>query len=282
MATPKNIDKIYEDIEKTLDRSLASEMKAIERAVKKTEKEVLEALVRLQTDGGDIKARTSLARAIQYQKRLTRVVAQEYGAAYEQYTKNLTKITDLVQKEYDRLDLGLQFSDVDRDTFASLRIAANAEFAALGEYTLSEITSPLYENVLAGGTFNELASTLEGLLFSGGEGRMAYISRRKVHDTLMGYYQANQLQAAKRTGITDFLYFGNIIKSTRDFCARRAGRIYGVKEIQSWNELKWKGKKPGNVFINRGGYNCRHTLHPVKKRWVKEGRVKVQEEQRRP
>lgn len=275
MVTPQNIDKIYADIEKKLDRAIDSELKAIEAAVKKTEREVLKHLIKLQTDG-DIQARSSLSRALQYQKQLTKIIAREYGTAYEQYTKNLTKITRLVEQEYGALELGLKFSDVDRDTFASLRIAANAEFASLGDYILNEATGPLYENVLAGGTFNELAKSMEDLLFSKGSGTLANISRRKTHDLLMSYYQVNHLQAAKRTGITDFLYFGNVIASTRHFCRQRAGQVYNIKEIQSWNGLKWKGKKPGNVFINRGGYNCRHTLHPVKKRWIKEGRVKVQ------
>lgn len=274
---PPNVDKAYQRTERILDTRLAAEKKAMARALKKTEQEIIDTLAELRSPGGDITARNSLARAVAYQKKLIKIVNQEYGSAYEQYSKNLQRITAAVEAEYGALDLGLIFEGADKRTLTSLRGAINAEFSALGDYMVTEVTRPLFDNILAGGSFKSLVDTIEGLLFEGGKGRVAGVAERKVHDTLMGYYQNNQLIAARRTGIRDFIYYGNIIATTRDFCARRAGQIYSVKEIKQWNELKWQGKKPGSVFINRGGYNCRHTLHPVKRRWVKEGRIKVQD-----
>jgi hypothetical protein len=34
--------------------------------------------------------------------------------------------------------------------------------------------------------------------------------------------------------------------------------------------MEWAGKAPGNVWINRGGYNCRHFFIPVKSKQIEE------------
>jgi hypothetical protein len=37
------------------------------------------------------------------------------------------------------------------------------------------------------------------------------------------------------------------------------------KQIRNiWNSQTWQGKKPGDPFVVRGGYNCRHMFVPVK------------------
>lgn len=271
-----DINEIFDEIERLLDYHLEKEEKALLAAVKKVEKQTFDIIANLRSGEDNIQARSSLGRAVEYQRQIVEVMAREYGSAVDEYVKNLLAIDDIIKNEYGELDLGLSFSQVDRDTLKTLRATISAEFSELGDFILGEITGPVYDNVLVGGSFSDLAAAVEKILFKDGEGSMAYIARRKVHDTLMNYYQSNQVLAARRTGITDFLYYGNVIKSTRDFCARRAGRIYSMKEIQSWNALNWQGKKPGNVFLNRGGYNCRHTMHPVKKGWINEGRIDVQ------
>ena len=81
---------------------------------------------------------------------------------------------------------------------------------------------------------------------------------------------------AKDAGIDTFLYYGNLMGSSRAFCIARAGRVFTRKQIDSWNNFKWQGKKPGSVFINRGGYNCRHSFMTVRRSWVKTGKIKTQ------
>jgi hypothetical protein len=54
---------------------------------------------------------------------------------------------------------------------------------------------------------------------------------------------------------------------TRPFCEERVGNFYHQKEIESWANIDWQGKRPGttssSIFIYCGGYNCRHSLIPV-------------------
>ena len=55
-----------------------------------------------------------------------------------------------------------------------------------------------------------------------------------------------------------FKYAGGLIPTSRPFCNAHDSSIYTDKEINSiWNGT-WEGKAPGDPFVVRGGYNCRH------------------------
>ena len=79
------------------------------------------------------------------------------------------------------------------------------------------------------------------------------------------YMQADavaNLEMANRLGQNHAIYAGTEKDNTRCFCIERMNRIYTREEMISWNRLSWRGKIPnGNVLIDRGGYNCRHTLN---------------------
>jgi len=79
------------------------------------------------------------------------------------------------------------------------------------------------------------------------------------------YMQADavaNLEMANRLGQNHAIYAGTEKDNTRCFCIERMNRIYTREEMISWNKLSWRGKIPnGNVLIDRGGYNCRHTLN---------------------
>lgn len=85
-----------------------------------------------------------------------------------------------------------------------------------------------------------------------------------VHDAMYSHAQTVDNFFADELGITSFLYAGDEIKTTRDFCAVRAGNVYTRDEIDSWNDEDWAGKIPGvDVWVQRGGYQCRHNFMPV-------------------
>lgn len=55
------------------------------------------------------------------------------------------------------------------------------------------------------------------------------------------------------------IYQGGEIKTTREFCDEHNGNVYSRLEIARLGQQDWKGKKVGNnVFVDCGGYNCRH------------------------
>lgn len=60
-----------------------------------------------------------------------------------------------------------------------------------------------------------------------------------------------------------YRYAGGVIAESRDFCRQLNGMILKESEIRDiWNNQEWQGKRPGDPFVVRGGYNCRHTFVP--------------------
>ncbi len=67
-------------------------------------------------------------------------------------------------------------------------------------------------------------------------------------------------------GMTWFLYAGDTVKDSREFCIHRVGKYFHRNEIEGWANLTWQGKAPvnsGTIFVILGGYNCLHVLLPV-------------------
>ena len=65
-------------------------------------------------------------------------------------------------------------------------------------------------------------------------------------------------------GIDKFRYVGGLIATSRSFCTSHNNKIMTLKEINRiWKSQTWGGKAPGNPFVVRGGYNCRHHFVPV-------------------
>lgn len=85
--------------------------------------------------------------------------------------------------------------------------------------------------------------------------------RRFTGDLFHQFDASAQEVLANDLGLVHFVYAGTAIKATRCFCERRLNRIYTKDFADKWNGLEWKGKIPGSsFFIDRGGFNCRHSL----------------------
>lgn len=55
-----------------------------------------------------------------------------------------------------------------------------------------------------------------------------------------------------------YRYAGGLIPSSRPFCTAHDGNSYTETEINRIWAGTWEGKAPGDPFVVRGGYNCRH------------------------
>lgn len=105
---------------------------------------------------------------------------------------------------------------------------------------------------------------------------------RYAHDVFMQYDAAYSTSVADKLQMNYFVYQGDIMKSTRDFCAAHAGKVIHKDEAEKWRDwtpakgvypagyeikqknhnavpsyLSYEGYEP---LIDRGGYNCRHSL----------------------
>lgn len=90
-----------------------------------------------------------------------------------------------------------------------------------------------------------------------------------VTDSIMGFDGQLAKFRADELGLNSYLYYGSIIKDSRDFCRKHTGKVYTEEEInQIWANDTAQGRDQGSPFIVRGGYNCRHSWQPVDPSWV--------------
>lgn len=91
-----------------------------------------------------------------------------------------------------------------------------------------------------------------------------------VQDSLMGFDGQFAKFRADELGLTSYVYYGSLVRDSRDFCIENANKIFTEEEIrQKWADETWQGKAQGDPFVVRGGYNCRHHFQPVNPDWGK-------------
>ena len=92
-----------------------------------------------------------------------------------------------------------------------------------------------------------------------------------VTDSIMGFDGQLAKFRADELGLSSYLYYGSIIKDSRDFCRKHTGKVYTEEQInQIWANDTAQGRDQGSPFIVRGGYNCRHSWQPIDPSWIDE------------
>ena len=92
-------------------------------------------------------------------------------------------------------------------------------------------------------------------------------SSQIVGDALMGFDGQFAKFRADELGLTSYVYYGSIIRDSRDFCVEHANRIFTEEEARALWQNDWQGKSGSDPFLDRGGYNCRHHWQPVDTDW---------------
>tara|TARA_A100001035_G_scaffold277848_1_gene275505 strand:+ start:1606 stop:2511 length:906 start_codon:yes stop_codon:yes gene_type:complete len=89
-----------------------------------------------------------------------------------------------------------------------------------------------------------------------------------AHDSVMQFHGQFTIKKAKDSGLNHFRYTGTLVRDSRQFCRKMLNKTLTEKEIRDkWNSEGWAGKSPGDPFIVRGGYRCRHTWIPTNPEW---------------
>ena len=134
---------------------------------------------------------------------------------------------------------------------------------AEGSQVKDDIANLVLQNVSAKSSFKDLKSSLQTLV-EGDEttnGAMQQYLRTYAYDTFSNVQRAVDLNIADTYQFNSFIYSGDIIKDSREFCIERVNGIFTREDLAEWSTMDWKGKNwDVPVEISLGGYNCRHTL----------------------
>lgn len=233
------------------------------------EDEILSSISRATGDSELINTRI----AIELRKDIKRHLQETYLFVADKLVRDYDKVVNEFIKEFGTLNIPDKFKSltkIDLDTITALKYQAFSGFEDLANRYLTEISSNVYANAIAGRPFKDMIKDIKakitGAVDIRGRSMSAYAGQI-AHDSVMQFDGQFTIHKAKESGLKSFKYTGTLVETTRDFCRRHVGNTYNEKQIRAIWTGNWSGKSSGDPFIVRGGYRCRHTWLPVDKDW---------------
>lgn len=99
------------------------------------------------------------------------------------------------------------------------------------------------------------------------EGVLQKYWRQYAFDVFNAIHEIANTTIADQLGLQYFIYQGSIIPTTREFCRKRAGKVFNTEETKAWKDdpdlIDKKTKEQYNPLVDRGRYNCRHFLNYI-------------------
>jgi hypothetical protein len=189
--------------------------------------------------------------------------------AFTQFQNLATEFSNtLAQEVYQSTLVGKPFADV----VETVRAKINGIYQQADTRKQKELIDFVQAQRIAGKTNTEdFKTAVDELKQSYGStvtgANLAVYSSQIVQDALMGFDGQFAKFRADELGLTSYVYFGSIIRDSRDFCVEHANKIFTEEEARQLWQNDWQGKSGSDPFIDRGGYNCRHHWQPVDPEW---------------
>ena len=189
--------------------------------------------------------------------------------AFSQFQNLATEFSNtLAQEVYQSTLVGKPFADV----VQTIRDKINGIYQQADTKKQKELVDFVQAQRIAGKTNTEdFKTAVDELKQSYGStvtgANLAVYSSQIVQDALMGFDGQFAKFRADELGLTSYVYFGSIIRDSRDFCVEHANKIFTEEEARQLWQNDWQGKSGSDPFIDRGGYNCRHHWQPVDPEW---------------
>lgn len=212
------------------------------------------------------------------------VVDDKYLAQVGSFINDLKSTNSLMSEYFKKVEPNFKndnaFTDISDDALLS-PIENSLTHEGLSQAVNSQIKQSIANAVVTGYKPSDLIKELSDLI-KGTEKTMGLLSthvQQVTTDAVSQYTAAYFEVISGDLGMNWYLYEGGVKDTTRAFCQERHGKFYTKKEVQDWASLSWKGKIPttnsSNIFIYRGGYQCRHYILPVSEAMVPEEYLKI-------
>lgn len=271
MADLDQIKGVAERTDNWLANRQAIHIKRMATAVEDLQSKIINSMAELSVKkgGGLASLRLNSKRLQNVYKDVIMAFDNDFNGAARTVINDFKSVENQIQKSYKDLDEAMQFSGADKASMDVLKESAYAEYVAIGGAAQEKVIQSLYSSVMGGKDFSELVTDIEGILVGSvaRNGRpLINYAKLYANDMIMNFHNDVTLKKGTDIGMDQFLYYGTLIASSRDFCKRRVGQTYTKKQIDSWKG-PWKGKR-GDAWTYRGGWNCRHHWQPVRKKWL--------------
>ena len=204
-----------------------------------------------------------------------------------------------------------QITEIDLNVIQQLKKISFAQFQDLGNEFVNTLASEVYQSTLVGRPITDMIQTIRSKIngiYQQSDSKKAkelvnYVANNPngaevgtavsqlqtiygrdrlgdnlnryatqiVQDSLMGFDGQFAKYRADEVGLTSYVYFGSLVRDSRDFCVDHIDQVLTEEEIRDiWANETWAGKAQGDPFVVRGGYNCRHSFQPINPNWVDE------------
>lgn len=242
----------------TNERLLIETIKRLDRKIS-----TLVARLKVKSNGRLVSDAINLKRALQLRKDIAKEFTK-YSAAAQ-----IASDYSPVGKELDKIfkDAGISgaITRQDKSILKTLSGDSFSQMSSLGDQYAVQISNKIYSGVLVGDSVDDMTEELSQLLVGGTDKAGRPMANHAKTIATTGYREADSILLEKKGEefeIEEWEYAGSLIKDSRKWCVDHVGKTYTMEEIQEWNDRSWKGKKEGNPFVTRGGWNCRHRWLP--------------------
>jgi hypothetical protein len=207
----------------------------------------------------------------------------EFIGELTDYLRSFDSITQ------DVLDAFEDFEDVEEEDAQTLGRAMKQSVAGYVTNPDSyggSFWQPITNAVILGvATSAVLSDTIDSVTNVAGSGGLVSAVESEVASSPIILQRLETQAVAERVGAEFFRYQGRPIKTTREFCAEREGRVWHIEEIRGWGRDAangvdldgngnpgWAGMVEGTnaqtIFAYLGGWyggrnSCRHVLLPL-------------------
>jgi len=279
----------FNDIIKLIKSSLSGFDKSIPRLQSVLYKEMIQEIKRLDTKGDRIAITVkNLSILTSIKNKLNRLVLnKEYLAEIKEFAKAFNDVYKL-QFEYWR---GIEKTFKPKPLLKAIKNQAITDTVAsltsqgISANVSDAIVNILRQNITAGGSYSALAEQLRQSLVNTPQSKGILDRYVKVvaNDSIQQFNRQYTQIVSNDLGYSWYRYMNTDIETTRCFCDKATDKNYfHVSEvplmlkgmgcdIYKKTGLPYgmiDGTNPDNFFIRAGGWNCRHSIHPVAERQV--------------
>ena len=260
----KDINKFFEELENKATKIDNGLLKLLQEKI----------INKLSVKDGKIEFSQENIQKILEAQKLIEIYASQQGSFWRFYADGIVKLTNLVQSNFAVIGSAemIQRGELAvKNNLAKIGIEPNGTIIKGGFISQASEMKPIQQNigewmlknVTTGRDFsnllNEFQKEVQGKELSG---QFTKYVKMQLHDTSFRFLRMQNNLYGETLGLNYFLYQGTVIDTTREFCEKRAGKVFHRSDVNTWKTEEYM-PTPYNFFEDMGGYNCRHTI-----RWL--------------
>lgn len=164
-----------------------------------------------------------------------------------------------------KIDKNAMIDDKLKASISDFITATKLEFNSLIDVKEAELTNLVFQQIKAGASKEQMIASVKKSLESAGMGNQSTRGLKTLIVT-----KSHELESfitktlSEQAGVEQWKYVGPRDSKNRSWCASHVNKTLTKKEIEAWEGQSWTGKKSGDPFVVRGGWNCRHNFEPIK------------------